>query len=321
MSAKEASMQTAPLGEDNASATHLEFIEGVRIRLEPSPVGRRMVAACIDIGIITGLIWLVMIPLLIIGGAVFTVFAKTIVQIFKSGIGTAGAVVMIVAGAAVLIALLSVTHIYFIYYEFTRGATPGKKIMGLRVVSIDGKKITKSQAIYRDLVRWYVDLLFFVPGLVTMLCTAKRQRVGDLLAGTLVVYSQASDETAHFIYVKRPDYMALQEYLSPGQVAPQIRDEYLAFASHRFLLSQGLSFTELDSLRDAEGRWVSYIRPLLICNEQLQALQLNDETLMRYFAEYCFQQASGADSKLVTDSTSGTTSDSSPPAAKVNPLK
>lgn len=86
------------------------------------------------------------------------------------------------------------------------GRTVGKILLGLRVISIDGRPINGSQATLRNMLR-ACDLLpplsltlfdpdappvslvpTFMVGLVTMGLTSRMQRIGDLAAGTMVVY-------------------------------------------------------------------------------------------------------------------------------------
>jgi uncharacterized RDD family membrane protein YckC len=69
------------------------------------------------------------------------------------------------------------------------GQTPGKRVMGLRVVSEQGVPITGGQAALRNLlwaVEWAVPFAF-LPALASMLLTRRFQRLGDLAAGTMVV--------------------------------------------------------------------------------------------------------------------------------------
>jgi uncharacterized RDD family membrane protein YckC len=86
------------------------------------------------------------------------------------------------------------------------GRTVGKMLLGLRVISSDGRPINGSQAALRNLLRlsdfmpplsltlFYPDAppadvipTFFV-GLLTMTLTSRMQRLGDLAAGTMVVW-------------------------------------------------------------------------------------------------------------------------------------
>jgi len=68
-----------------------------------------------------------------------------------------------------------------------RGRTLAMGWLGLRVVRVDGGAPNRSQLTLRWLLL-LVDAMFFgLVGLVSMLVTGKRQRVGDLMAETLVV--------------------------------------------------------------------------------------------------------------------------------------
>lgn len=72
------------------------------------------------------------------------------------------------------------------------GQTPGKRVLGIRVVSHDGLSINVSQSILRNFLR-AIDLAPpFLPGLVSMVVTSRLQRLGDLAAGTIVVVDRAA---------------------------------------------------------------------------------------------------------------------------------
>lgn len=78
---------------------------------------------------------------------------------------------------------------YFILLEgLCGGRTVGKMIFKLRTVGIDGTPLTFSQAVYRNLLR-PADFfpVAFLSGLVCMFITEKSQRIGDLVAGSMVV--------------------------------------------------------------------------------------------------------------------------------------
>lgn len=71
-----------------------------------------------------------------------------------------------------------------------RGATPGKRMLGLRVVQATGSPITFGQAVVRNFLRWVDGMPFFTYGFGMASCLATRrfQRLGDLAAGTVVIY-------------------------------------------------------------------------------------------------------------------------------------
>lgn len=89
-----------------------------------------------------------------------------------------------------LLLLFFLEWFYGVFFEvFNDGMTPGKKVVGLQVVHADGTPISWSSSILRNFLR-VVDWLPFgyVAGLVSMVCCRHFQRLGDLAAGSLVVY-------------------------------------------------------------------------------------------------------------------------------------
>jgi len=78
---------------------------------------------------------------------------------------------------------------YPVFFELLSGATPGKRAMGLAVVAEDGTPVTAGASLIRNLLR-VVDFLpvAYGAGLVCCLIDSNFRRLGDLAAGTLVVY-------------------------------------------------------------------------------------------------------------------------------------
>lgn len=72
------------------------------------------------------------------------------------------------------------------------GQTPGKRAMGIRVVSIDGQPIQPWQAILRNILRAADSqpLVFYQVGLLAAMMNDRFQRLGDLACGTMVVVEQ-----------------------------------------------------------------------------------------------------------------------------------
>lgn len=78
---------------------------------------------------------------------------------------------------------------YFILFEaFWNGQTPGKKLLGIRVVRDGGYPIDLGASFIRNLVRiGELSLGFYALSAVVSLISAENKRLGDLAAGTLVV--------------------------------------------------------------------------------------------------------------------------------------
>jgi len=94
-----------------------------------------------------------------------------------------------------LIAFLFLWGFYIFFELLWNGQSPGKRWVGLRVVRTDGMPITLVESLVRNLIR----LLDFMPiaygvGVVTMFINSQSRRLGDLAAGTLVVYDHLKDD-------------------------------------------------------------------------------------------------------------------------------
>ncbi len=112
------------------------------------------------------------------------------------------AVVLLVAGIAIggLVATGLMLLLWFLLDWFypvlfeagKRGATPGKRVLGLKVVQTSGSPITFSQAVVRNFLRFIdgMPLFTYVFGITSVLASRRFQRLGDLAAGTVVVYSR-----------------------------------------------------------------------------------------------------------------------------------
>lgn len=91
-----------------------------------------------------------------------------------------------------LIVLFLSNWLYSVLFEvLDQGRTPGKRCLGLRVVHDDGTPVGWAASMIRNLLRW-VDLLpaaYFL-GLLSCLLHPTFKRLGDLAAGTLVVYQE-----------------------------------------------------------------------------------------------------------------------------------
>jgi uncharacterized RDD family membrane protein YckC len=77
------------------------------------------------------------------------------------------------------------------------GATPGKRLLGLIVLNDDGSPVRWAAALTRNLLR-AVDFLplLYAMGLVAMLMNRDFKRLGDLAAGTVVVYREGTHRAA-----------------------------------------------------------------------------------------------------------------------------
>jgi uncharacterized RDD family membrane protein YckC len=98
---------------------------------------------------------------------------------------------------AVMVLLLFLTFAgYFAFFEWIwSGQTPGKRWMRLRVIREDGRPITFWEASVRNLLR-SLDMMpapFYSIGLISVFATNRDQRIGDMVAGTVVVREREAE--------------------------------------------------------------------------------------------------------------------------------
>ncbi len=101
---------------------------------------------------------------------------------------------------AVMFILLFLTFSgYFAFFEWLwSGQTPGKRWLKLRVIREDGRPITFWEAAVRNLLR-SMDMMpapFYSIGLISVFATTRDQRVGDMVAGTVVVREREEEAPA-----------------------------------------------------------------------------------------------------------------------------
>ncbi len=166
--------------------------EGVSVTVEVADYGERLIAFSIDFAIWTLLTILIYLPLILVVGT------------------TGGSLIAI--SIALFIGFI-VRNLYFIYFELAwQGATPGKRVVGLRVIDRRGGPLLPSAVIARNLTREVemfiplgvlleggrsvggaVDWGQFTTALWLLFFAAlpainrDRMRGGDLIAGTMVI--------------------------------------------------------------------------------------------------------------------------------------
>ena len=87
---------------------------------------------------------------------------------------------------------LIVSLLYDIGFWLLAGQTPGKRVMGVRIVRTDGKRIKFGNALRRWIGYTLSAILFL--GYLWILFDNRRRGFHDKLAGTMVVYSWPEDE-------------------------------------------------------------------------------------------------------------------------------
>ena len=86
------------------------------------------------------------------------------------------------------IVIVTTSAAYYIFFWTLAGQTPGKMLLGVRIVSLDGSRPTFWQAL-RRFVGYFLSALAIYVGYFWVLIDNRRQGWHDKLAGTIVVYA------------------------------------------------------------------------------------------------------------------------------------
>jgi uncharacterized RDD family membrane protein YckC len=167
---------------DTFDQLKIDTPEQIALELPLAGIGSRFLAMAIDTLIqiaaylIIGILFLLILPA---GFSMFTFLPKTL-------------------GPAVAIFLFFAVYWgYFAVFEsLWNGQTPGKRVAGIRVIKESGRPINAIEAIGRNFLR-AIDMqpgILYGFGLVCMMCNQQSRRIGDFVAGTVVVHEKPTEE-------------------------------------------------------------------------------------------------------------------------------
>ncbi|MEZ5384606.1 MAG: RDD family protein [Prosthecobacter sp.] len=170
----------------------VELADGVEIRLRVAGPVVRSMAYTLD---------------LLLRMLIYVVTFFVMVIVVRPSIG------MEMTNGLFLLFLFFMEWFYNVIFEAgAKGATPGQRSMKLRVMSVTGGPATFAQAVMRNFLR-VVDFMpgLYLTGLICMLFTKRFQRLGDLVANTVVTYVDTPPP-------KAPDVKIQAERRAPMQV-------------------------------------------------------------------------------------------------------
>ncbi|MEN3942044.1 RDD family protein [Prosthecobacter sp. SYSU 5D2] len=148
----------------------VELADGVEIHLKVAGPAVRSVAWLVDL-----MIFLAVLVVLLIGMVMLT-----------SALGDK------TVQGILLLCLFVMAWFYNVVFEMSKkAATPGQRMMKLKVASVSGAPVRLPQSLIRNLLR-VIDFMpgFYLFGLTCCLFTRRFQRLGDLVADTVVVYAE-----------------------------------------------------------------------------------------------------------------------------------
>jgi uncharacterized RDD family membrane protein YckC len=161
--------------------------EQISLELPLAGIGSRFLALTLDSLIQVGVL------------IVLTIFGWFISMAYTSLSGAADKFFSETIGTIVLILVPFCLYWgYFAFFEILwEGRTPGKRVAGIRVIHQTGRPMTAIECIGRNLLR-AIDIQpgIYAVGLICMMCNKQNRRVGDFIAGTIVVHDKALDSVS-----------------------------------------------------------------------------------------------------------------------------
>jgi len=246
---------TADQVEKTDTRIYIETPEGAALPLDPAGAGVRMMAHLVD--------WL-------IKAAAFFVLLMILIFVF----GFSGLNSLDFGTGLFLILSFFIVWFYPVYFEVWReGASPGKKRAGILVVSDDGTPVSFSASIIRNLLRFVdaftaVIFIFGFPvaggytvGVISSLSNTKFKRLGDLAAGTMVIYKHMENS--------KPSIDEKGHHPVPADFTTDEQRALLAFAER----SKFLSTERQEELADV-------LKPVLPQENRVQLIHKMANTLV-----------------------------------------
>lgn len=199
--------------------------------------------------------------------------------------------------AVLIVILFLVVSGYFAFFEWLwSGQTPGKRWLKLRVIREDGRPVTFWEASVRNLLR-SVDMMpapFYSIGLISVFSSSRDQRVGDFIAGTVVVREREAEAPPFAqVFAAPVSDPALRRSFRPVEFTASINDltESEIEVVETFLRRRW-------DLSDAPRQWMAWRVSLPLMYKIRPAYDLStftyegflEELLHRYRAQHRFQE-------------------------------
>ena len=198
----------------------IETPERVPLHFALASIGNRFLACAIDHALQLFAMLLLFIAVLLIAGNL-TLYGSRLMDAPKWLL------------ALLILALFLIWSGYFALFEWLwNGQTPGKRWMKLRVIREDGRPVTFWEAAARNLLRIF-DMMpapFYSIGLVSVFVSERDQRIGDFVAGTVVVRERELEAPAFAeVFAAPTSDVALRRSFKPvqftGDISPLTQGE------------------------------------------------------------------------------------------------
>jgi len=203
--------------------------ESVELEFTLAGIGSRAYALAIDYIAIALAITVVLL--------VATMLATQLIQLIET-LGGLGNLELWLAALAML-ALFIIYVGYFALMEANgQGQTPGKRLAKIRVIRDDGRPVGIFQTTLRSLLR-PVDEFLFLGFLCIVFLNSQEKRLGDLVAGTLVIQAEQS-EVKGAVTLSDDANGAAKALLNMSDLSPLLPDDFATIRQYLERRSQML---------------------------------------------------------------------------------
>jgi uncharacterized RDD family membrane protein YckC len=165
----------------DARKTELELPEEIDLQVELANVGSRTLAILVDVAL-GGLVLFIVYTLTLL--LAHDITDDWITRLSSNALKT-----------VLILLIFGLQWVYFNIFEWMwNGQTPGKRLLHLRVIKVDGSPVSGIDVLLRNLSR-PIDTLgpMGLIGLLMIFVSRKAQRLGDLMARTLVIHETQID--------------------------------------------------------------------------------------------------------------------------------
>jgi uncharacterized RDD family membrane protein YckC len=178
----------------------LQTPESVELEFTLAGIGNRAYALLIDY---------VVLGLILIGSLIFwSIFSFQLYGVIEDWLGNNNQLELWLIAISILISFFIYVG-YFVFFEAVwQGQTPGKRYVKIRVIRDDGRPIGLQQSTLRALLR-PIDDTFFL-GLFLIVLSRQEKRLGDLVAGTVVIQEEQAVVSATFPVSEQAQSLANQ---------------------------------------------------------------------------------------------------------------
>lgn len=204
-----------------------------------------------------------------------------------------------------IVSLFALEWCYPWFFEaFRSGRTPGKSVLGIRVVRVGGYPLGFREAMLRNLLRAVDSLPFgYGIGLVTTLATRRFQRLGDILAGTIVIRDEQARRRVPFLASRPAEPLSIAERTSGWRPPERVIVLLERFARTRAKLhparAEEIARALAAPLAERLGADLSFVEPAVASRSrrgsESEGSQEATRFLLRVLATYSDARATVAD--------------------------